>query len=144
MCRNMAGFFARVKNFSGEVIVLAVIRAFKGRMRRIHSGINTGGEMLRHYVDRICGRVFHVKTNCYSEAYIARCKKRFWRGDDNTYHIKSVRLPELNEADENLLFSLIFEDTFGSYARIVTSMINMTRKLLIFAGNCSMKACTDS
>lgn len=104
-----------MQKISEEVIILAVIRAFKGRMRRIHSGINTGGEILRKYVDRIFARVFHVKTDFYAKTRTKCMRAVLWHEEDRTYHVKDIRFPELNEADERLFFNLVFEDTFCSY-----------------------------
>ncbi len=94
---------------------MAVIRALIGRMRRIHNGINTGGEILRQYVDRVFTKVFHVRTNFCAKARAKRMKAIFWHEEDRTYHIKDIRFPELSEADERLLLSNIFDDTFCSY-----------------------------
>ena len=94
---------------------MAVIEAFRGRMRKLHSGIDTGGEMFLQYVDRFCSKVFHIKTQNYRKARASRLKKIFWNEEDRTYHIKDVRFPELKEKDEQLLLSYVFDDTFCSY-----------------------------
>lgn len=94
---------------------MAVIEAFRGRMRKLHSGIDTGGEMFLQYVDRFCSKIFHIKTQNYRKARASRLKKIFWNEEDRTYHIKDVRFPELNEIDERLLLGVVFDDTFCSY-----------------------------
>ena len=94
---------------------MAVIEAFRKRMRKLHSGIDTGGEIFLQYVDRFCSKVFHIKTQNYRKASISRRKKLFWNEEDRTYHIKDIRFPELNEIDERLLLGGVFDDTFCSY-----------------------------
>ena len=94
---------------------MAVIEAFKRRMRRLNAGLDTGGEILRQYVDRLFARVFRVKTNFYANARVKHMRTVLWHEEDRTYHIKDIRFPELSEADERLLLSAIFDDTFCSY-----------------------------
>lgn len=106
-----------MQKISGEVIILPVIniKAFIGRMRRFHNGINTGGEIFCQYIDRVFDRVFHRKTDYYVKSRAKRMRPELWHEEDKTYHIKDMRFPELNEAAERNLLGPVFDDTFCSY-----------------------------
>lgn len=94
---------------------MAVIESFKRRKRRLDAGLDTYGEILRQYVDRLFAKVLRVKTDFYTKARTKRMKAILWCEEDRTYHIKDARFPELSETEERGLLNGIFDDTFCSY-----------------------------
>ena len=75
---------------------MAVIEAFKERMRHLQGGFITRREMFWKYVDRAFAKVFNVKTDFYYKSLIARLKAEYWHEEDSSYHMKDVRFPEMD------------------------------------------------
>ena len=96
-----------------EVIALAIIDSFKRRYKRVHYGLDTRGEFLLQYLDRIAAKFFRKTTTFYRRAHIRRLANTFT--DGNIYRIRDVKFPVLEGSDCSMFWAYIYEDTFGVY-----------------------------
>lgn len=92
---------------------MSIVKGFMNRAKRVHYGIDTRKEFFLSYVDRIILSLIGKKTNLYHNTRLQRLRDMF--KVDEMYRIKDVKLPLLNENDENVLWRWVYEDTYWSY-----------------------------
>ena len=83
------------------------------RIRRVKYGLDTPGEFALAAIDKACLSAFGKCKWLSVRAAASRLRKKYRTRD--CYQIKDARLPLLDEGNESLFFTLIFEDTFASY-----------------------------
>ena len=67
------------------------------------------------YLDIASGKIFHRRTSFSSRLRMKNMRKRFRHDEDNSYHVKDIRIPLLDDETERGFFSFVFDDTYYSY-----------------------------
>ncbi len=83
------------------------------RLKHLHYGLDTPKEFLLYCLDWLSIKLGGSNPCYHKKARIKRLAKTFREG--NIYRIRDVKLPALNEVEEDVLFNAVFDDTFTSY-----------------------------
>ena len=101
---------------------MSIIEGFKMRLARVHRGDDTWLEFMLQYVDRTAKKCLGKTTTFYLHTRISRFFGQLLAAKvpvskkGNIYYIRNIKLPNLNLAEENLLWCGVYYDTFKVYA----------------------------
>lgn len=96
----------------GEHFFVRVLKILARKWKRVREGQDTITDFFLFFVDQSSRVLLKRNPHFYGRGKVRQFGEFI---GEESYQIKNVRLPLLDEENENLLFGYVFEDTFFSY-----------------------------
>ena len=103
---------AKIRATSNYSFVQKVLNVLSRKFTRVRKGHDSFAEFVLFFTDQASRVIFNRNPHHYSRRKVRKYSSLI---HEDGYHINDVRLPLLDEENQNVFFAYVFEDTFYSY-----------------------------